>query len=205
VALKVVGYNQAPVAHSRLELVEITSGIFYGYTTDNSGDVNAEASFGKYKLRVYVNSILLNETVLEVFGSTQKEIQCSLYNIQISVKVVDYFGQPISNAEVVVNRPGMEKRTAVTTGAGTATFSGIIGGSMQVVVYPMGVENSYEAANVDVNSPESIQIKMSRYALFGSILVETSLVVTIVLIAAAVILFVLIEILRKSRIFRKGK
>jgi len=203
VALKVVGYNQAPVANSRLELVEMTSGIFYGYTTDNSGDVNAEATFGKYKLRVYVNSILLNETVLEVFGSTQKEIQCSSYNIQISVKVVDYFGQPISNAEVVVNRPGMEKRTAVTTASGTATFSGIIGGSMQIVVYPMGVENSYEAANVEVNSPDSIQIRMSRYALFGSILVETSLIVTIVLIAAAVILFVLIEILRKSRIFRK--
>jgi hypothetical protein len=205
VALKVVGYNQAPVANSRLELVEMTSGIFYGYTTDSSGNVNAEATFGEYKLRVYVNSILLNETVLEVFGNTQNEIRCSLYNIQISVKVVDYFGQPISNAKVVVNRPGTEKISATTTAAGTATFNGIIGGSMQIVAYPAGMENSYEAANIQVNAPESIQIRMSRFVLLGSALIETSLIVTIVFIAAVAILFLLIEILRRKQILPKIK
>jgi hypothetical protein len=203
VALKVVGYNQAPVANSRLELVEMTSGIFYGYTTDSSGNVNAEATFGEYKLRVYVNSILLNETVLEVFGNTQNEIRCSLYNIQISVKVVDYFGQSISNAEVVVNRPGMEKVSATTAATGTATFNSIIGGSMQIVAYPKGMENSYEAVNVQVIAPESIQIEMSNYVLLGSVLIGTSLIVTMIIIASVAILFLLLEILRRKQIFRK--
>jgi hypothetical protein len=203
VALKVVGYNQAPVANSRLELVEMTSGIFYGYTTDSSGNVNAEATFGEYKLRVYVNSILLNETVLEVFGNTQNEIRCSLYNIQISVKVVDYFGQSISNAEVVVNRPGMEKVSATTSATGTAIFNSIIGGSMQIVAYPKGMENSYEAVNVQVIAPESIQIKMSNYVLLGSVLIGTSLIVTIIIITGVAILFSLLEILRRKQIFRK--
>src|SRR4030042_775406 len=85
-ALKVVGYNQVPVANSRLELVEATSGIFYGYVTDNSGNATAEVTFGKYKVRVYAQGILLNETTIEVYSDIQKEIHCSLYNIQISVK-----------------------------------------------------------------------------------------------------------------------
>jgi hypothetical protein len=205
VALRVLGNNQAPVANSRLELVEMTSGIFYGYTTDSSGNANAEATFGKYKVRVYVDSILLNETALEVFGNTHSEIHCSLYNIQISVKVIDYFGQPISNTKVVVNRPGTERISATTSAAGTATFNGIIGGSMQIVAYPTGMENSYEATNVQVNAPESIQIRMSRFVLLGSVLIETSLIVTIVFIVAVATLFLLLEILRRKQILPKIK
>jgi hypothetical protein len=202
-SLRVVGYNQAPVANSRLELVEITSGIFYGSTTDSSGNANIEATFGKYKLRVYANGILLNETALEVFRTTQSEIHCSLYDIQISVNVVDYFGQPISNAEVVVNRPGMEKVSALTTATGTATFNGIIGGSMQILAYPSNMENSYEAINVQVNAPESVEIRLANYVLVGSFLVATSLIVTVVIIAAAAILFLLIEVIKRKQIFQK--
>ncbi len=203
VSIKVVGYNQTPIANSRLELVEITNGIFYGYTTDTSGNADIEATFGEYKLRVYANDILLNETVLQIFQNTQNEIRCSLYNVQISVKVVDYFGQPISNAEVVVNRLGMEKVSALTTVTGTATFNGIIGGTMQIVAYPLGMENSYEAVNVQINAPDLLQIRLANYALIGPFLVATSLIVTIIIIVAAAILFLLIEIIKRTQIFQK--
>ncbi len=99
----------------------------------------------------------------------------------------------------------MEKISATTTAAGTATFNGIIGGSMQIVAYPTGMENSYEAANVQVNAPETIQIRMSRFVLLGSVLIETSLIVTIVFISAVAILFVLLEILRRKQILPKIK
>lgn len=199
IALNVVGYNQVAVAKSRLEMVEITSGIFYGYITDNSGNVNAEVTFGKYKLRVYAQSILLNETIVEVFSDTQKEIQCSMYNIQVSFKVVDYFGQPISNAQVVINRPGMEKISATTQADGTATFNNVIGGNMQAIAYPAGMASSYEAVNIQVDSPKSFEIKLTKYTLLGSLLVETNALVTILLIAAALILFLVIEIYRRKK------
>ena len=198
-ALKVVGYNQVPVANSRLELVEATSGIFYGYVTDNSGNANAEVTFGKYKVRVYAQSILLNETTIEIYSDIQKEIHCSLYNIQISVKVVDYFGQPISNAQVVINKLGTVEISAKTQADGTATFNNVIGGSIQAIAYPSGMENSYEAVNIEVNAPQSIQIKLAKYTLLGPLLVETSVLVTVLLIVAAVIMFLLIEIYRRKR------
>jgi Carboxypeptidase regulatory-like domain len=199
VEIKVVGYNQAAVANSRLELVEITSGIFYGYLTDNLGNVNAEVTFGKYKLRVYAQSILLNESILEVFSDTQKEIQCSMYNIQISVKVADYFGQPIPNAQVIMNRQGTEVASGTTQANGTVTFNNVIGGNIQVIAFPAGKASSYEAVNIQVDAPKSFEIKLTRYMLLGPLLVETSLLVTIALIASALILFLLIETYRRKR------
>jgi hypothetical protein len=180
-----------------LELVEVTSGIFYGYITDNSGNANTEVTFGKYKARVYAQNILLNETTIEVYSDIQKEIHCSLYNIQISVKVVDYFGQPISNAQVVINRLGTEEISAKTQADGKVTFNNVIGGSMQAIAYPEGMENSYEAVNIEVNAPQSIEIKLAKYTLLGPLLVETSVLVTLLLAAAAVIMFLLIEIYRR--------
>jgi hypothetical protein len=195
-SLKVVGYDRAPIIGSRLELVEITSGIFHGYITDDSGSAGGDVTFGKYKLRAYAENILLNETELDVFTNTKTEIFCSLYNIHISVKVVDYFGQPISNAQVVINRQGMKEMSAPTQAGGTATFSNIIGGRMQIITYPAGMEDSYEALNIQIEAPQSIQVKMSKYVLLGSLLIETSTLTAILLVAGAVILFLLVEYLR---------
>jgi hypothetical protein len=136
--------------------------------------------------------------VIDVFGNTQSQIRCTLYDIQLSVKVVDYFKQPISNVQVVVNGPGTEKLSG-TTKAGTATFNNVIGGNMQVIAYPAGMENSYEAVNVQVNAPTSIQIKMAKYILIGPFLVEASVLATIVLVVSAVVLFLLVEVYRRRR------
>jgi len=106
-ALTVLDYNMAAIPSARIEMFEVTSGLFYGAVTDNSGTVAVEVTFGKYRLRVYTDNILLNETVIEVFSDTQREIRCSLYNIQVWVTVVDYFAQPIPNVNVLLNGPGI--------------------------------------------------------------------------------------------------
>ncbi|MCW4047085.1 MAG: carboxypeptidase-like regulatory domain-containing protein [Candidatus Bathyarchaeota archaeon] len=198
-ALKVTGYTRAAIPNARLELVEVTNGLFHGGATDNSGNANVNVTFGKYRVRVYAENVLLNETVIEVFGNTQSEIRCTLYDIQVSVKVVDYFGQPISNVHVIINGPGTEKLSANTQAGGIATFNNIIGGSMQVIAYPAGMENSYEAVNVKVEAPTTIQIKMAKYILLGPFLMEASVLVTILLIAAAIVLFLLIEVYRRRK------
>ncbi len=197
-ALAVTGYTKAAIPNARLELVEVTNGLFYSATTNSAGNANASVTFGRYRVRVYAESILLNETIIDVFSNTQSQIRCTLYDIQMSVKVVDYFGQPISNVQVEINGPGTEKLSG-TTQAGTATFNNVIGGSMQVIAYPKGMENSYEAVNVQVDAPASIQIKMARYVLIGPFLVQASVLATIVLVVSAVILFLLIEVYRRRK------
>jgi hypothetical protein len=197
--LKILDYNLAAIPTSRIELVEITSGLFHGAVTDTAGTVTTRVTFGKYRLRVYIDNILLNETAVEVFSDTQSEIRCSLYNIQVSVKVVDYFEQPIPNVNVMLHGIGIGTQLATTQTDGTTTFSNMIGGNIQIIAYPTGMENSYEAVNLQIEEPTAIQIKMTKYTLLGPFLIETSVLATFVIILLAIILFVSIEVYRRKR------
>ena len=197
--LRIIDYNMAAIPDARIEMFEVTSGLFNSATTDAAGTVTVEVTFGKYKLRVYKDAILLNENVVEVFSDTKIEIRCSLYNIEISVRVVDYFEQPIPNINVRLHRSGVETLSDTTQKNGIATYSNVIGGNMQIIAYPEDVENSYQARNLQVEEPTTIQIQMSQYILFGPFLIESSALATLVIILAAVILFVSIEVFMRKR------
>jgi hypothetical protein len=197
--LKIIDYNMAAIPNARIELVEVTSGLFEAATVDASGTVTVEVTFGKYRLRVYKDDILLNSTVIEVFSDSEQEIRCSLYNIQVSVKVVDYFNQPIPNMNVVLNGPSTETWSSTTQANGAVTFDNVIGGDMQVITYPQGVENSYEAVSLRVEEPTTIDVRLAKYVLIGPFLVETSALATIIVILLALLLFVSIEIYRRKR------
>jgi hypothetical protein len=192
------------IPNARVELVEQTSGIFVGAVADASGAVSVEVTFGQYRLRVYAGNILLNETVIGVFSDTQSEVRCVLYNLQVSVMVVDYFGQPIPNVNVMLRGPEQVTLSETTQTDGTATFSKVIGGNMQVIAYLTGRDDSYEAANLQIEAPTSIKIKMSRYVLVGVFLVETSLLATLIIILVVVILLLFVEI-RRKKWFRQSK
>jgi hypothetical protein len=197
--LRILDYNFVAIPKARIELVEQTSGIFYGAETNDAGSVTIEVTFGMYRLRVYGANILLNETSVEVFNDVQSEIRCTLYNIQVSVKVVDYLGQPISNVHVVLHGPSTETLSGTTQAGGTAKFNNVIGGDMQIIAYPAGKENSYEAVNLQVEEPTSIKIIMAKYILLGPFLVETSILAAVIIILAALIIFISIEVYRRKR------
>jgi hypothetical protein len=197
--LKVVDYNLVAIPNARIEMIELTSGLFYSSVTDSSGTVTLEVTFGKYRLQVYADNVLLNETIVEVFSDKQIEIRCSLYNIQVSVAVVDYFEQPIPNANVVLKGIGIGTRSATTQIDGTSTFSNVIGGDLQIITYPPGMESAYEAVNLHIEEPTVIRIKMAKFVLLGPFLIETSVLATFIIILAAIFLFVSIEIYRKKR------
>jgi len=197
--LKIIDYNLAAIPNARIEMFEVTSGLFHGAITDTAGTVTVEVTFGKYRLRVYKDDILLNEIVIEVFSDTQRDIRCSLYNIQVSVRVVDYFEQPVPNINVMLNGPEIGTRSATTYNNGTTTFNNVIGGNMQIIAYPEGVEGSYEAVSLRVEEPTEIQIKLAKYILIGPFLIESSALTTFIVILLAILLFVSIEVYRRKR------
>jgi len=197
--LKIIDYNLAVIPNARIELFEVTSGLFHGTITDATGTVTVEVTFGKYRLRVYKEDILLKEIVIEVFSNTQREICCSLYNIQVSVTVVEYFNQPIPNMNVVLNGPGTGTQLTTTQANGTTTFGNVIGGNMQIITYPEGLENSYEAVSLRIEEPTEIQIRLAKYILIGPFLIESSVLATFIVILLAIILFVSIEVYRRKR------
>jgi hypothetical protein len=199
-SINVVGYNQAAIPDARIELVELTSGLFYTASTDSSGSVTSQVTFGMYRTRIYKDNILINETNIEAFSESQKQIRCTLYGIQVSVSVVDFFGRPIPNANVTLNGPEPERFSAVTQGDGTVTFSNVIGGDMQIVAFASGAQNGYQAVTLTVVQPTSVQIKIDRYIALGSLLIQTSSLIAIAIILVAVILFVAVEIYRRKRV-----
>jgi hypothetical protein len=155
-----------------------------------------------YRARFYKDNILINQTILEVFGATQKQVQCSLYGIQVSVKVVDFFGSPISNANVTLNGPATERFSALTKGDGTTVFDNVIGGDMQVIAFAPGSQNAYQAIAVTVNQPISIRVTIERYVVLGSLLIPVNSLITVIVILVALILLAIVEVYRRRRVKR---
>ncbi len=199
--LNVVGYNRAAISGARIDLVELTSGLFYTNTTDSSGSATSEVTFGTYQLQVYEDNILINETKVEAFGANQQQIICNLYGIQVSVSVVDFFGTPIPNANVTLNGPATERFSAMTQGNGAATFNNVIGGDMQIVAFAQGAQNSYQAVTLTVDKPTSVQIQIDRYIVLGPFLIPVSSFITLIIILVAIVLLATVEIYRR----KKGK
>jgi hypothetical protein len=204
--LTTVDYNLAALTNARIELVEQSSGIFYSASTGSTGTVPVQVTLGQYRLRIYTaDNTLLNETVINVLSNTQSQIRCVLYNLQVSIKIVDYFGNPISNVNIQLSRPSMNTRSAITQGDGTATFDNVIGGNIQITAYPSGNEGAFAAENLYLDSPTTVQIKMGNFVALGSILIGTTLLATLLIIVIAVVVFLGFEVYKKTgfKIIRK--
>ena len=172
--------------------------MFYSATTGGNGAATIQATFGMYRVRVFKDTTLINETNVDVFSNSQQQIQCTLYGIQLSVSVVDFFGSPVSNANVTLNGPLLA--SAVTQSNGKATFNNIIGGNMQIIAQPSGTQDASQAITVNVDQPTTVQIKIEKYVALGSILIPTSSLFTILIIVLAIIMFVIVEVYRRRRV-----
>jgi hypothetical protein len=198
--LKILDFNQQPIPAARIALAEQKSGIFYAASSDEIGNASVDVALGKYQVRVYASNILLNETVIEVFSDEQTEIRCILYNLQVSVSVVDYFGQPIPGVNVVFRGPDEIAKSKTTESNGIATFNNVIGGDSQIIAYLSGRENFFEAVKLQVTSPTAVQVKMGKYVLLGAFVIETSLFVTLIIVSAVAVLFLSLEVYRRRKL-----
>jgi hypothetical protein len=198
-SLTIVDYYSSALSEAHVVLTEQTSGLFYSVTTDSNGHAQATVTFGKYDVSVYTSSnVLLKQTTVDVLSSTSSQIQCVIYNLPVTVKVVDYFGNGIGNVNVQFSRTGTETRSATTQGDGTASFSNVIGGNVEITAYLSGNQNSFVAANLQVDSPSTLTLSMSKFVSFGGAVIETSTLTTIILIVIAILLLLVLEVFRRK-------
>lgn len=196
ITFNVLGYNQLGIPNARIELVELSNGLFYTATTSSNGVATSQLTFGMYRARIFKDNILVNETSIQAFSAGQKQIVASLYGIDLSVSVVDFFGSPVSNVEVTINGP--QQLSATTQSNGKVTFNNIIGGNMQIFVEDPNAPNSNQAITLNVEQPSTVQIKMERYVALGSLLIQASSLITTLIIVIIFILFVVVEIIRRK-------
>ena len=199
--LSTVDYNYNVLPNSRVILTEKASGIFYSVSTSSNGNAQLQVTFGQYRVEVYTsNNVLLNETVINVLSDNQTQIRCILYNLPVSVKVVDYFGNGISNVNVKLSRP-TDTWLETTDGNGIASFSNVIGGNMEITASLSGNPDSFVAKNLQVDSSTAVTLTMGKFAVVAGALVDTSVLATVLVILIAVLLFSGIELTRRWKGF----
>jgi len=184
-----------PISNAIVKMQEAIGGRFYEGNTTAEGTVTFRRTFGKYKLEAYdIDAIKLNETYVSLFQNQNITIYCFLYGLNIYVKVVDYIGQPFSNLNVTLQREGLKPRFNQTQSDGIATFNHVTGGNVWVAVYLSGVAEPYISKKVFVDKSTTIEVKVEKFILLAGFPVETSHLITAVIIIAILLVILLIEI-----------
>jgi len=58
VTLTITGYNHEVISTARLEFIELSNGLFHSVTADSEGLIETQVTFGKYRVRVYKDSVI---------------------------------------------------------------------------------------------------------------------------------------------------
>jgi len=201
-SVHVLDSERKAIPNVQVSLAEWSSLVLADWgTTNDQGNVNLTATFGRYKVNVYNYSavlereVVLNETVIDLIeDGLFVEIQCSIFNVNLYVQALDYFGQPISNALVEVERKFGEEWVKIdslrTVSDGFARFAplrGLVGGDCRVSVYVAGKLCGIRHLYLD--GSKQILFKIGKYTMIVGYPVETSQLIVYISIGLLVIVF----------------
>jgi hypothetical protein len=201
--VKVVDRNNTPIPGDALvEIQEVMGGLNDTKYTNQTGCVIFNCVFGVYNVKVSSGGVLLNATTVELFEEKTLTVYCILYKLPIYVKVVDYFGQPIPNVNVVLERNGVQINSKQTGANGIANFTEN-GGTLSIKVY-LANQNQPTASLTcslvnAISEANPIEVKLAKYVVLAGFLVETAWFTTAVLIVAAIVLYMVLEVVRRRR------
>mgnify|MGYP005831201575 CR=1 FL=1 len=191
--------NNEPIRNVKVKVQELMGGLRYENNTDAEGIIVFNCAFGKYTVEIYdTDGIKLNGTTVNLFQNQNVSVVCKLYGLTVSFRIVDYFGQPISNANVTLLRGNAALSSILTQANGIATFSNITGGLLQVSTYVFDqTSNVVKVFYIDASS--TIEIRLEEYVILAGFLVNTAVLATTLIILIAVLLVLLIEVYSRKR------
>ncbi|MGB9675654.1 MAG: carboxypeptidase-like regulatory domain-containing protein [Candidatus Bathyarchaeales archaeon] len=198
--VQVLDANNQPIPSATLKAQELTVGLFVDGEAVN-GNITLNCYFGRYSVKVFFGDILLNETVFDLTSSDAEfnvTVKCQLYGLNIAVRVVDYFGQPISGANVILHSGSLQDAKQTDSG-GTAAFPSVIGGEMQLEVYMPGHSEPCVIKSFNVVGSTVLTVKVDRYVVLAGFLVETGTLAAAIVVAVPAILIIILEVYRRRR------
>jgi len=194
--------KQFPIQNATVEVIEWSSGRIAGLgKTDQWGSIRLDCSLGRYKVRVYnlEETVILNETVVDVIRNQfYLVLNCKMVNLDLSVRVIDYLGQPIPNAKVVLNLTTTEdvETLSLTTGPdGINCTHGILGGYYRISLYVAG--SLSQVKSLDLDASEEIIFRAGDYVVVGGYPLVLNQLITGVLLAVLAVFCALILIYRR--------
>ncbi len=201
--INVTDAHNQPITNVNVKVQELMGGLDYNKTTDSNGLAVLDCTIGNYTVKVYSNEILLNETTVNLFQNQNISVTCKIYGLNVLIKVVDYFGQPIPNANITLQRENLATRLGQTQSDGTVTFDNLIGGDLQIALYLPGQTQPYEQNSLfvdDSTTIQIIQIKIEKYVILAGFLIETSQLAIAIIIVVTLILILFLEVYRRKRL-----
>lgn len=201
--MTIVNAVNQPVINATVKVQELIGGLFDQSSTDSSGKTTFTFAFGRYFATVYDPSgILLNQTTIDLFQNRNVTVVCSLYGLNVQIRVSDFFGQPISNAKVTLQHATGLHLQQTTQPDGTAIFNAITGGDAQVSVYLDQQAQPVEQRQVYLGASTKIDVKLGQYASIAGLLVETGQLITVLIIIITLAVIASIEVYRRRRVKR---
>jgi hypothetical protein len=198
--------KERPIQNATVEIIEWSSGrIAVEGKTNEWGSVRLDCTFGRYKVRVYNYSqmlgraVILNETVEDVIRDQfYLVLHCRTVNLDLSVKALDYFGQPIPNSKVTLNlttTEGMENLNLATGPDGIASQNGIIGGDYRISLYVAG--RLCEIRSLFLDESKEIIFRVDNYVMVGGHPLEVNQLITGISLTILVVLCALALIYKR--------
>ena len=188
-----------PINGVTVKVQESLGGLHYQETTVD-GAASFDCPLGSYAVKVYdVNGIMLNQTTVALNATTVDLLfSCRLYGLDITVRVVDYFGQLITNVNITLQQ-GTWQDSKLPGADGQTAFTGTTGGNMQVTARLPGQTEPLVATTAYVDTTRTIELKVDRFTILAGMIVETSQLLTIILIVLIVLLVLVFEVIRRRR------
>lgn len=190
-----------PLGSVVVKIQESLGGLYSQGNTNENGIVTFDSALGVYTVGVYDGiGLKLNETSVQLFRDQNVTLICSLYDLTVTVKVTDYFGQGLANVNVTLQRQGIGPLSSKPTqGDGTATFNNVVGGEFQIAVYMGDQTDPIAAIEQTIGSSMTVQLKLDRFVSLGGLLVDISQFAIAILTVLTVMLVVVLEICRLRR------
>jgi len=119
-------------------------------------------------------------------------IHCKIFNVDLSVIVKDYFGNPIFNALVEVERENQK-----TGSNGKTSFENITGGEVRISVSVEG--KLCETRTIYLDETRVVVFKLDRYVMVAGYPLETTQFIAFISLGMLVALFAFALIYRRLR------
>jgi len=191
--------KEHPIQNAAVEVIEWSSGRIAGEgKADQWGSTRINCTFGRYKVRVYnaEQTVILNETVVDVIRNRfYLMLHCKTVNLDLSVKVIDHFGQPIPNAMVKIEREDMETLNSTTGSNGIASMNRILGGAYRISLLVDGRLCGIESLYLDES--REIVFRVGDLVMVGGYPLESNQLITGVSLTILVVFCALALIYRR--------
>lgn len=177
--------------------------------TSSSGDASFLLPFGRYRLRAYKGGVFLNETVVNLIENPLAfTLNLITANIDVTVSTLDYFGQPIANAEVKIEREIDQENVLVdsqfTGGDGSVRFTLSVGGDSRISVFVFGRLVAVNTQFLD-GGPNQVTFRIGEYVTISGYPIETGAFTLVSFIIALVVIFIVAMRRRFTQVFRKRR